>query len=129
MPTTLLPDCQVKIYRKDQALLLLFSGMMRLPNCNDVTSIVMPLLKEDALASIYLDLGNLTELDSAGLGVLVGLHMTTRNRKVQLTMLSPTAYISKLFESTKLTTIFAILTGLEAETLRTEIAKECNLII
>jgi len=83
----------------------------------------LQLLLELASGKFYLHIGNVTELDSAGLGVLVGLHMTARKRKVDFVLVAPTAGQMRLLETTRLTSILSILSGLEAETLRQRLAR------
>ncbi len=123
-----IPDCQFKIFQKDQTLLLRALGVLHLTNYDAFNTSVLRLLKEFRPETIYLDLAQLTGLDSAGMGVLVGLHMTARNRKMEFKILSPADYISKLFETTKLNAVFTILNGLDAEIIRNSIEAEADLI-
>jgi anti-anti-sigma factor len=116
------------VYRDAGNMLVKLGGSMRLPNCDAIKSALIPLMEAPSPETYYLHLGALSELDSAGLGVLVGLHMTARNRKVQLRILSPTAFIAKLFESTKLNAVLTIMTGVEAEGIRAQMEQEKNLI-
>ena len=64
------------------------------------------------------DLGSLTEIDSAGLGVIVGLHMTSRKNKQTLRILAPTSHQMYLFETTRLNKLLTIVGGGAAHQIR-----------
>jgi anti-anti-sigma factor len=115
-------QCQLTAYRKDGELLVKCSGWLRLDNSEEVKSQVQ-ILMGDAVEKLYLHVGELHELDSAGLGVLIGLHMTARKNKIAFQLLAPSANQMRLLETTRLTSILTILSGLEAETVRQRLEK------
>lgn len=121
------PACSLTVYRNDSFILAALSGNLRLHNCEEVKQRVINLLTED-VRNFYLHLGQLKELDSVGLGVLVGLHTTARKRKCDFSLLSPTTFQVKLFEATRLNTIFSVISGVEAETLWLRLARDENRI-
>jgi tetratricopeptide (TPR) repeat protein len=67
-------------------------------------------------------------IDSAGLGVLVGLKMTTNKNKSRLILVSPSKAVHDILYISKLDSIFDIVTGNEAEAIRTRLAVTANLI-
>jgi anti-sigma B factor antagonist len=55
-----------------------------------------------------LNLSNVRYMDSFGLGQLITIWTSIRNTGGQLLLLNPTGYVRKLFEITKLNTVFHI---------------------
>lgn len=56
-----------------------------------------------------LNLEGVSYIDSSGLGQLIAIWTSIRNRKGHMTVLNPTKRVQRLFEITRLTTVFEIL--------------------
>jgi anti-sigma B factor antagonist len=56
-----------------------------------------------------LNLANVNYIDSSGLGQLIAIWTSIRNRQGHMTVLNPTKRVQRLFEITRLTTVFEIL--------------------
>ena len=65
-------------------------------------------LLEEGHRAFVLNLGNVPYIDSFGLGQLITIWTSVRNRGGQLIFLRPTDHVQKLFRITKLNTIFQI---------------------
>jgi anti-anti-sigma factor len=115
-------NCKVTCYRHEEDLLVVPEGRLRLENCEALKTLLRGalLLRPVRLALL---MSRLTEIDSAGLGVLVGLHMTSRKNKCELLLLSPTAQHVNLLKMTRLDQVIRIVGGIEAEDLRRHIEK------
>lgn len=122
MPPVNVAGCSVSVFRKEREAMAMLGGTIRMGNCDKIKYFLLPLF-DPPLDYFYVHLAQVQELDSSGLGVLVGLHMTARNRKAQLKILAPSHYIAKLLESTRLNTIINVAGGLEAEETRRRLEK------
>ena len=74
-------------------------------------------LLADGKRKILLDMGNVTLIDSAGLGALVGLHQSVSSRGAALRLCSLGPRIRELLQMTRLLAVFAVSAD-EAEGLR-----------
>jgi anti-sigma B factor antagonist len=70
--------------------------------------LVSGLLGEGKLA-LVLNIAGVDYIDSSGLGQLVSIWSSVRNRGGHMTVLKPTQRVQRLFEITRLNTIFEIL--------------------
>jgi anti-anti-sigma factor len=114
--------CQVRYYADGAQALALLIGALRMRECERVKQLLVDLMVPE-IRCLNLHLGSLVELDSAGLGVLVGLHMTSRKNKQELRILSPTPYQIRLFETTRLSKLLNILGGADADAVRVTLEK------
>jgi anti-sigma B factor antagonist len=62
---------------------------------------------------IVLDLSGVRYVDSGGLGILVGLSVSARNRGGELKLVNPSQRVSDLLQRTKLTTIIGVYGNVE----------------
>ena len=63
-------------------------------------------LLQQGRTKLVLDLGNVSYVDSAGLGQLVQIHATTRNKGGSLRLVNVTKRLKDLLVVTKLVTVF-----------------------
>lgn len=68
----------------------------------------MTVLLEEGNRFFVLNLAGVDYIDSSGLGQLVAIWTSVRNRSGHLTLFNPTKRVRKLFEITKLNTVFEI---------------------
>ena len=120
-------EFELDAYRKGQELYLVLSGQLVLKHCKD-TKVRLNNLFTPQVDQIYLYLGNLTFLDSAGLGVLVGMKMTANKHRTRLVFLSPPSRVEDIFRVSKLDSIFEIRSGSEAEVIRGGLERDDNLM-
>lgn len=66
------------------------------------------LLEEHQVATLKLELSQITFIDSEGLTLLIGLHEMCKNKNTKLVVLNPTINIVNLFTLTRLNTIIAV---------------------
>jgi anti-sigma B factor antagonist len=90
-------------------------------------------LLEEGHRDFVLNLANVTYIDSFGLGQLITIWTSIRSKGGQLILLRPTDYVQKLFQITKLNSVFLI-SGEEVEAIRSArrsvpaLAKQASLV-
>lgn len=82
-------------------------GELILPECNPTRTKVMKALEEGAL-EIIMDLSDVTFIDSAGLGLLIGLRQTARQRGGDFVLAGVNEQVLPLFQMTRLNKIFGL---------------------
>lgn len=65
-------------------------------------------LIREGRVNVVLDLGRVTRLDSAAMGILVSKYLTTRRLGGRLKLTSPTEYTAHLLGITRLSTVFEV---------------------
>jgi len=63
---------------------------------------------ENATSDVTLDFSSLVYIDSAGLGILVGVFKRLQEKNLTMTVVNANDYIKKLFRITKLETLFTV---------------------
>jgi anti-sigma B factor antagonist len=116
-------ELEIDAYRRQEDLLIVLRGRLVLRHCQDVKARLGNLLNAQ-IVNVYLYLGELTFLDSAGLGLLVGVKMQANKNRTSLTFLSPNSRVEDIFRVSKLNTIFEIRGGPDAETIHAELIKD-----
>jgi anti-anti-sigma factor len=120
-------EFEFDVYRKDADLMVVLRGRLVLNQCQDLKIRLAHLLTAE-IDRAYLHLGDLTFLDSAGLGVLVGLKMQANRNRCQLVFLAPPRRIEEIFRTSKLDSIFQTHGGGEAEILFASLGQPAFLI-
>jgi len=70
---------------------------------------LMVALLADGSRHFVLNLGNVEYIDSSGLGQLITIWSSVRNKGGHMTVLNPTKRVERLFEITRLNKVFEIL--------------------
>lgn len=109
-------------YRNGDKTMVRLIGHLRMLNSETVRGWIQEQMQQEG-QQLYLDMSQMSDVDSAGLGVLVGLHMTARSRKVGFYLIAPLANHLRLFEVTRLNMVLSIVTGAEAEQIRTQLIR------
>lgn len=117
---------ELEIYQTGSDVFFLLRGRVVLEECDRLKSTCIPLINK-GLEQVIVDLSKVDYIDSAGLGVLVGLKMTASKNKARIVLLHPSRSVSDILYISKLDGIFDIMTGSEAELLRAQIAQPENL--
>ena len=118
---------EINIYRANNNLYIDIAGRVFLDVCEDLKNAAIPLI-DKGINQVYVDLSGVDFIDSAGLGVLVGMKMTSNKNKARLVLVSPSSGVSDILQVSKLHSIFDIITGSEAEMLEKSLAIEEYLI-
>ena len=119
----MLKEFELEAYRKGQELLVVMRGRLVLRFCQDVKTNLASLFSSQ-INRAYVYLGELTFLDSAGLGVLVGTKTQAKRGNIDLTFLSPPPRVEDIFRVSKLDGIFDITGGPEADVIYATMKRE-----
>jgi len=66
------------------------------------------LLVEEGVSKVVINLGNVSYIDSSGLGELITTYTTLRNRNGAVNLLKPSKRIKDLLQMSKLLTVFSL---------------------
>ena len=110
------------IYQAQSDLYFMFRGRIVLDECERLRSTCLPLISK-GVEQVIIDLSKVEFIDSAGLGLLVGFKMTSSKNKARIILLQPAKPVADILYISKLDGIFEIVTGAQAEGLRTRIAQ------
>ena len=108
---------ELKIYKSDHNVYIEISGRVILDECERLKDAVVSII-DKGVNQVYLEFSKVDFIDSAGLGVLVGLKMTANKNKTRLILVSPSQNFSDILAVSKLDSIFDIIDGAEAELLK-----------
>lgn len=110
------------IFQAQSDLYFMFRGRIVLDECERLRSTCLPLISK-GVEQVIIDLSKVDFIDSAGLGLLVGFKMTSSKNKARIMLLQPAKPVADILYISKLDGIFEIVTGAQAEALRTRIAQ------
>jgi anti-anti-sigma factor len=116
-------EFEIDAYHKGRELLLILRGRLVLKYCPDTKSRLDNLFNPQ-IDQIYMYLGDMEFLDSAGLGVLVGLKMAANKNRTRLLFLSPPSRVDDIFRVSKLDTIFEVRRGAEVDVICATLRKD-----
>lgn len=112
----------IRIYRAEGSLLVQLSGRIVLDVCDRLKSTIVPRISKE-VTQVSLDLSKVEFIDSAGLGLLVGMKVSSNKNRARLALIAPSKNVNEILMVSKLDSIFDIVTGRDAETLRTTLAQ------
>jgi len=118
---------EINIYRANNNLYIEINGRIVLDVCEIIKNVAISLI-DKGINQVYVDLATVDFIDSAGLGVLVGLKATSNKNKARLVLVSPSPGVMDILTISKLDKIFDIITGSEAELLKQSLALKEYLI-
>ena len=113
---------EVEIYQARTDLYFAIFGRIVLEDCEKIKNLCLPLINR-GVDQVIVDLGKVDFIDSAGLGVLVGMKMSASKNKARIVLLQPSRPVSDILFISKLDGIFDILTGAEADLLKSELVQ------
>lgn len=113
---------EVDIYQARTDLYFAIHGRIVLEECEKIKSLCLPQIHR-GVDQVIVDLGKVDFIDSAGLGMLVGLKMAASKNKARIVLLHPSRPVSDILFISKLDGIFDIMTGAEADLLKNELAQ------
>ena len=115
----------INVYQSDDKMLIQLTGRVVLDECDRLKSTVVPLI-QPGVGTVSLDLSGVDFIDSAGLGVLVGMKVTSNKVRAKLQLVAPSKGVQDILMVSKLDSIFDIITGDEAKQLIDAIATPEN---
>jgi len=86
---------------------VLVSGEVDVGNCS-IFKEELGKFVEKTTVEVTLDFASLVYIDSAGLGILVGVFKRLQEKKLTMKVINTNDYIRKLFRITKLDTLFIV---------------------
>ncbi len=117
---------EIKIYEANKNMLVVLSGRIVLDECDRLKSTILPAI-QPGISQVNLDLSGVDFIDSAGLGALVGIKVSARNKnQARLALLNPSRQVSDILMVSKLDSIFDIITGADADSVVSSLAKPEN---
>jgi anti-anti-sigma factor len=112
----------IRIFRKNEKMLVQLVGRVVLDECDRLKGAVVPRITNE-IKQVNLDLSRVDFIDSAGLGVLVGMKVSSNKSRATLTLVAPSKGVADILMVSKLDSIFEIKTGREAEVVLAELAR------
>ena len=97
----------ISLLEREGVTVMILSGSV---DMSDIEEFEIPLRQtfSAGLSNLILDLGALNFMASIGLGVLIRAHRECRNKSGRLILVNPQPAIMKVFETTRLDTLFII---------------------
>lgn len=96
----------LQIEKKEEATFL--TGEIDVGNCSMFKEELNEIIKQTE-GELVLDFTNLSYIDSAGLGILVGIYKRLAEKSRKLCVVNANDYIKKLFRITKIETLFKVI--------------------
>ncbi|MFH0793279.1 MAG: anti-sigma factor antagonist [bacterium] len=118
---------EIQIYKSGNNYLFHVRGRILLDECEYLKNALLPLITR-GVDQVAVNLQDVDFIDSAGLGVLVGMKMTCSKNKVKLLLLSPSKNVGEILFVSKLDSIFEILSNSAADKLRQSMMVPNNLM-
>ena len=97
-----LPEFQLRTQRRDSAVEVAASGELDMTGAFQLESGVDPLLEDEAVDSVQLDLSEVEFVDSAGLGALLALREHAQDRGITLEIARASDPVRRLLQLTGL---------------------------
>lgn len=116
---------ELEIYQAQSDLYFLFRGRIVLEECDRVRSISLPLLSK-GVEQTMVDLSKVDFIDSAGLGLLVWFKMQANKNKTKIMLLQLSKPVADILYISKLDSIFEIVSGAQAEAIRSRVVQPAN---
>src|SRR6186713_2715860 len=98
---------EIDIYETPSEIYILLRGRVVLEDCERLRSITGPVISKGA-DRVFVDLAGVDYVDSAGLGLLVGLKMTAKKNNSRIILLQPSKPVADILYISKLDGIFEV---------------------
>ena len=89
-------------------------GKLTEAECKAFQEAIAPLIKGET-ENFYLDMRDLTLIDSVGMGMIMGIKMSCKRRGRRLVILSPSQEVQAAFSMVKFDQVLDIVSGKEAQ--------------
>ena len=106
MATTATPVLQLEVERQPAMILVHCAGKVIIESCPLFVSTIRPLISEGK--PIRVDLANVTQVDSVGIGTFVSLWASAKNNDGDLKFINPGPRVRDLVEITRLHDMFEL---------------------
>ena len=93
--------------RKNDEILIELAGELGVASCEEARTQLQQSVHED-ITRVYLHVEKLEYLDSAGLGILMGVHVTCRKRNQKLMLLAPHVNLGRMLKMCRLDQVLDI---------------------
>jgi anti-sigma B factor antagonist len=104
---------------------IILSGRIILEDCEVLRRAIISHIMQ-GIQRVYVDLSGVEYIDSAGLGLLVGIKMTCKKINSRLILIQPTKTVADILYISKLDGIFEFLAGAEAAEVKGRLATPEN---
>jgi anti-anti-sigma factor len=118
---------KTEIFLARGRLLVRIKGRFVLDECDAIKEVVQAAMTP-AVSHVLVDLAKTEFVDSAGLGTLVGIKFKANKIKARMTLLNPSSAVEEILTMSKLSDIFEIASGQEADTLSSNVGLPENLL-
>ncbi|MGI8905604.1 MAG: anti-sigma factor antagonist [Candidatus Sumerlaeaceae bacterium] len=115
-----------QIFYTESEVYIAFKGRIVLEDCERLRSASIAAVSRGGVERVYVDLSQVEYIDSAGLGLLVGLKMTAKKSSARIILLAPSRTVADILYISKLEGIFEILSGAEASAVKSRLALAGN---
>jgi anti-sigma B factor antagonist len=112
----------IRLYQNRDKMLVQLSGRVVLDECDRLKAAIVPRIAPP-VSQVILDLGRVDFIDSAGLGALVGMKVSSNKNRARLSLASPSKSVSEILLVSKLDSIFEVLKGSDANNLIGSLAR------
>lgn len=110
-----------QVYHTRNEAYIAFRGRIVLEDCERLRAAAIAAISRADIERVYVDLSQVDYIDSAGLGLLVGLKMTAKKSGARIILLAPTRTVADILYISKLEGIFEILGGPEAMAVKSRV--------
>lgn len=117
----------LELYQSDNELLVVVRGRIVLEDLSRLKQTILPRIAR-GIQNVYVDLFRVEYVDSAGLGLLIGLKMQSKSQGAAITLLDPNKIVSDVLTISRVDGIFEVLRGREASGVRERLALDTNLL-
>ena len=94
--------------QKDGIEIFRFVGNLALTGVKEAKVVVKPLVDDESVAKVVINMEGVSLIDSSGIGFLVSVYNTMKKRSAQFVLCSLNEVIRDIFKSARLDTILAI---------------------
>lgn len=113
-------------YQDASELLIALKGRLVLEELSRLKEGILPLITRE-IDNIYVDLRAVDYVDSAGLGLLIGLKMQSKSHGANIILMEPNQVVQDVLSISRVDGIFEMLRGREADSVRDRLATQSNL--
>lgn len=117
----------LEIYQAGTELLIVVRGRIVLEDLSRLKQTILPRIVR-GIENVYVDLFRVEYVDSAGLGLLIGLKMQSKSQGAAITLLDPNKIVSDVLTISRVDGIFEVLRGQESSAVRERLALDTNLL-
>lgn len=110
-----------ELYQNGGELLILVRGRIVLEDLSALKAAILPRIAR-GIENVYVDLLKVDYVDSAGLGLLIGLKMQSKSHGAGISLLDPNKVVADVLSISRVDGIFTVLHGKEASAIRDRLA-------